>query len=176
MTERAPTEITNLDRYGSATLPWSRPRDLLTAAPSPPQPGPSFFLGTSRPDGHAHAAAVGALWFDGDLYFTSGPGTRKTRDLAANPACTLSVSLQGIDLILEGEATRVTDRPTLADVARLYREGGWPAEVAGDAFTAPFSAPSAGPPPWHLYRFTFHTAFGVATAEPNGATRWRFDR
>nr|MBA3644450.1 pyridoxamine 5'-phosphate oxidase family protein [Chloroflexia bacterium] len=40
----------------------------------------------------------------------------------------------------------------------------------------PYSAPSAGPPPWHLYRFTLHTAFGVATAEPSGATRWRFDR
>jgi hypothetical protein len=42
--------------------------------------------------------------------------------------------------------------------------------------TAPFSAPSAGPPPWHLYRFKLHTAFGVATAEPYGATRWRFER
>ena len=60
-------------------------------------------------------------------------------------------------------------------VARRYREGGWPAEVEGEAFTAPFSAPSAGPSPWQLYRFSFHTAFGVATAEPNGATRWRFD-
>jgi hypothetical protein len=48
--------------------------------------------------------------------------------------------------------------------------------VQGDAFTAPFSAPSAGPPPWHLYRFTFHAVFGVATAEPYGATRWRFER
>ena len=44
----------------------------------------------------------------------------------------------------------------------------------GDAFTAPYSAPSAGPPPWHLYRFTFHTAVGVAGEEPHGATRWRF--
>jgi hypothetical protein len=46
--------------------------------------------------------------------------------------------------------------------------------VEGDAFTAPFSAPSAGPPPWQLYRFTFETAFGVATDEPYGATRWTF--
>jgi hypothetical protein len=61
-------------------------------------------------------------------------------------------------------------------LAALYREGGWPAEVAGDAFTAPYSAPSAGPPPWQLYRFTLHAAFGAATAEPFGATRWRFDR
>ena len=42
--------------------------------------------------------------------------------------------------------------------------------------TAPYSAPSAGPPPWHLYRFTFHIVSGVATAEPYGATRRRFDR
>ena len=40
--------------------------------------------------------------------------------------------------------------------------------------TAPYSAPSAGRPPWHLYRVTVHTAFGVATAEPHGTSRWRF--
>jgi hypothetical protein len=59
-------------------------------------------------------------------------------------------------------------------VAAIYRDIGWPAQVDGDALTAPFNAPSAGPPPWHLYRFTFHTVFGVATREPYGATRWRF--
>jgi len=169
MTERAPIEVTNLDRYGSSELSWSRASDLLANAPLP-----EVFLGTSRPDGRPHAARVGALWHDGDLYFTSGPGTRKSRNLEENPACTISMSLEGIDLVLEGEATRVTDRPTLEAVAGLYREGGWPAEVEGEAFTAPYSAPSAGPPPWHLYRLTFHTVFGVATAEPYGATRWRF--
>jgi Pyridoxamine 5'-phosphate oxidase len=174
MTEREPIEVTNLDRYGFPALPWSRPRDLL--ADGTPTADVTFFLGTTRPDGRPHAAGVGALWLDGDLYFTSGPGTRKARDLAANPVCTISAKLAAIDLVLEGEATRVTDRPTLEEAARRFREGGWPAEVEGDAFTAPFSAPSAGPPPWQLYRFTFHTAFGVATAEPYGATRWRFDR
>jgi len=176
MTDRTPTDITNLDRYGSPALPWSRPHDLLAGSTTSPQPYNSFFLGTTRPDGRPHVAAVGALWLDGDLYFTSGAETRKARNLAANPACTIAVGLEGVDLVLEGEAIRVTDRPTLERVAALYREGGWPAEVAGDAFTAPYSAPSAGPPPWQLYRFTFHTAFGVATAEPYGATRWRFDR
>jgi hypothetical protein len=29
MTDRMPVEITNLDRYGSAEIPWSRPHDLL---------------------------------------------------------------------------------------------------------------------------------------------------
>jgi hypothetical protein len=174
MTNREPNEITNLDRYGFSALPWSRPRDLLAARPRPDDI--TFFLGTVRPDGRPHAAVVGALWLDGDLYFTSGPETRKARNLAVNPTCTISCKLEGIDLILEGEAARISEQATLQEVARLYREDGWPAEVEGDAFTAPYSAPSAGPPPWHLYRFTFHTAFGVATAEPNGATRWRFGR
>ena len=69
---------------------------------------------------------------------------------------------------------RVTDHATLETVAKLGREGGWPAEVEGDALTAPFSAPSAGPPPWNVYRLTFKTVFGVATDEPYGASRWRF--
>lgn len=169
MPDRAPTDVTNLDRYGHAELPWSRAHDRL-GSPSLPE----VFLGTSRPDGRPHAAPVGALWYDGDLYFTSGPGTRKSRNLAENPACTMSMSLEGIDLVMEGKAVRVTDGPALERLAGLYRGQGWPAEVAGDAFTAPYSAPSAGPPPWRLYRFTFHTVFGIATAEPHGATRWRF--
>ena len=88
MTDRAPVELTNLDRYGSPPLPWSRPHDLLVAGPA--EPGTPYFRGTSRPDGRPHAASVGALWLDGDLYFTSGPGTRKARNLAANPACTFA--------------------------------------------------------------------------------------
>jgi len=174
MTERTPIEVTNLDRYGSPALLWSRPRDLLAK----PQHGSelTFFLGTTRPDGRPHSAGIGAIWHDGDIYFTSGPETRKSRNLAANSACTISVKLEGIDLILEGDATRITDQPTLEKLAEVYREGGWPAEVKDDAFTAPFSAPSAGAPPWYVYHFLFDTAFGVATAEPNGATRWRFDR
>jgi hypothetical protein len=171
MTDHEPIEATNLDRYGHPTLPWSRPLDLLA---SDLLPTTSFFLGTCGPDGRPHAAGVGALWSDGALYVVSGPGTRKSRNLAANPACTIAVHLDGIDLVLEGTATRVTDPPTLERLAQQYRDGGWPAEVAGDAFTAPYSAPSAGPPPWYLYRFTIHTAFGVASAEPYGATRWRF--
>ena len=59
-------------------------------------------------------------------------------------------------------------------MAALYAAEGWPAQVEGDAITAPYSAPGAGPPPWNLYRFTPRQAFGMATAEPFGATRWRF--
>src|SRR5512134_3352906 len=141
MTDREPIETTNLDRYGSAALPWSRPHDLLAASAT--QPNTRFFLGTVRPDGRSHSAGIGALWHDGDLYIVSGPGTQKSRNLAANPACTISIRLENIDLVLEGEAQRITDKKTLEQLAKMYRDVGWPAEVKGDAFTAPFSAPSA---------------------------------
>jgi hypothetical protein len=173
MTELQPISTKNLDRYGNAALEWSRARDALAGEPTPEI---THFLGTSKPDGTPHSAGVGAQWLDGDLYFTSSPAARKARDLAANPRCTISARLPGIDLVLDGSATRVTDAETLERVAAGYRAGGWPAQVEGDALTAPFSAPSAGPPPWQVYRFPFHTVVGVATAEPHGATRWRFER
>jgi len=172
MPERMPTETTNLDRYGNEILPWDRPRDQLVAGPS--QPGTSFFLATSSPDGSPHLAAVGVIWHDGDLFFTSGPGTRKARNLAANPACGIAICLDGIDLVVQGQATRVDDRKVAETVIAVFRRGGWPAELDGARIVGPYSAPSAGPPPWDIYRFIFHTAFGVATTEPDGATRWRF--
>ena len=171
MAEREPSEQVNLDRYGSPPLPWSRPRDLLAAPQGADTP---FFLGTTGPDGRPHAAGVGAVWCAGALYFTSGPATRKARNLAANPACTVSARLDGVDLVLEGTVERVVDPATLAELAACYQRGGWPAEVAGDALTAPYSAPSAGPPPWHLYRLALSAATAVATRPPHGATRWRF--
>lgn len=80
MTDREPAEVTNLDRYGNPVLPWSRAHDLLVSGPKGPLAG--FSLGTVRPDGRPHAAGVGVVWSEGGLNFTSGPGTRKARDLA----------------------------------------------------------------------------------------------
>jgi hypothetical protein len=88
----------------------------------------------------------------------------------------MAASLAGIDITLEGTVEQVGDTAILERIAGIYRNGSWPAEVAGDALTAPYSAPSAGPPPWHVFRFTFDTVVGVATAEPYGATKWQFAR
>src|SRR2546426_7676204 len=166
-----PKETTNLDIYGHDALPWDRARDQLVAGPS--QPGMTFFLATVRPDGRPHVAGIGVMWYEGDLYVTAGPRTRKARNLAANPAASISVALDGIDLVLEGETTKVDDLATMRAVIALFNEVGWPAEVKDGRLTAPYSAPTAGPPPWDMYRFRFHTGFGVATAEPYGGTRRR---
>jgi len=77
---------------------------------------------------------------------------------------------------VEGEATLVTDPATVADLAARWAAEGWPArpDDTGLALTAEFSAPSAGPPPWHVYRLAPRTATALGTVDPGGATRWRF--
>lgn len=171
-------EQKNLDIYGNEPIPWSRALEQLDAiteqtAPGEPDKSPPW-LATTRSDGRPHLTAVGALWVDEKFYFTSGAGTRKSQNLAENSNCVVSVSLPDLDLVVEGTAAKVTDKATLQHLAERYVAQGWPARVSDGAFTAEFSAPSAGPPPWDLYEVTPVTAFGVATAEPWGATRWRF--
>jgi hypothetical protein len=176
MTDHAPSETTNLGRAEDTAIAWSRVRDVLTAPSPPDHPGGYFpsYLGTVRPDGRPHATGVGVRWYDGALYFLSGPGTRKSRNLAANPACTIAVRLpDGLDLVLDGEAAPIDDPAILDAVGALVRQSGWPVEVTAGGFTAPFGPSDGGPPPWPLYRFVFHTAIGQGTG---GATRWRFAR
>jgi general stress protein 26 len=160
------------DLYRLDPIPWSRALEALESGEPRTQ---TPFLATTRPDGRPHVAAVGALWDDGRLYFTSGAGTRKSRNLAQNPNCVIAMSLTGIDLEVEGVAERVTDDKALERLAKRYADQGWAPTVKNGAFTHEYSAPSAGPPPRDLYMVTPTTVFGVLTVEPGGATRWRFD-
>jgi pyridoxine/pyridoxamine 5'-phosphate oxidase len=137
-------------------------------------PPRTTWLSTVSPDGKPHTTGVGALWLDDRCFFTIGPKTRKSRNLAQNPNCVVSVALGDLDLVVEGTAAKVTDEAKLERLAEAFRAQGWPATVKDGALTAEYSAPSAGPPPWYLYEMTPKTAFGVATKEPFGATRWRF--
>lgn len=176
MTELTPVETTNLDGYGNDTLPWRRAHDAL-ATPLP-STQLTYILCTAGADGKPHAAAIGAIWYDDGLWFISGPGTRKSRNLAENSAACIAVGLNGIDLILEGVVERIADPGVVAEIARVYRDSGWPAEpdASGTGVTAPYNAPAAGPPPWHVNRFRIQTLYGTATEDPQGTTRWRFAR
>ena len=171
MSERQPKETKNLTLYGEPPLVWSRARDALAGVGQDHRP---FFLATVSAAGRPHLAGTGAIWDEGDIYIVSGPSTKKSRHLAKNPHCSIAVALKGIDITMEGKATRVTDKATLERIAAHYRSVGWPTTVEKDALTAPYSAPSAGKPPYYLYRFVFDVVVAVAGAEPSGATRWRF--
>ena len=161
------------DLYELEQVPWSRAQAALESPDAPN--GGTWFLATTRPDGRPHIAGVGALWDDDSVYVVSGPGTLKSRNLASNPNCAISVSMKGIDLSIEGVAERVTDEETLQRMAKRYADTGWPARVEDGAFTYDYSAPSAGPPPWYVYRIKPTTVVGVLGEEPGGATLWRLD-
>jgi hypothetical protein len=127
-------------------------------------------------DGSPHVTAVGALWVDGAFWFQTGAGTRKGRNVARDPRCSVAVSIRDADVVVEDEAVRVTEPGGAARIAKVWAEGGWPAEVdeSGSGVTAPFNAPSQGPPPWNVYRIEPRSATVVSSAEPGGLTRFRF--
>jgi PPOX class probable F420-dependent enzyme len=175
-------EAKNLaDLYHLPLVDWTgitaRLEQGVTQAPGTGGPDRhTCWLATIDPDGSPHVTGVGALWVDGAFWFETGPTTRKGRNVARDPRCSLSVSTHDFDLVVEGDAERVTDPATVAAMAARWAAGGWPARVdqSGTALTAEFSAPSAGSPPWWVYRITPRRATALATIEPGGATRWTF--
>lgn len=169
------------DLYGTPLIDWGRIVDRLEQGlPQAPETGGpnrhTCWLATINPDGTPHLTGIGASWVDGAFYFETGQQTRKGRNLARDPRCSLGVATHEFDLVVEGTASLVEDPQIVAAMAQRWAAEGWPAQVdeSGVALTAPNSAPSAGPPPWRVYRLDPRAATAVLTVEPGGATRWRF--
>jgi PPOX class probable F420-dependent enzyme len=169
------------DLYGLPVLDWDtiaiRLARGVTQAPRTGGPDRhTCWLATINRDGSPHVTGVGALWVDDAFWFETGEQTRKGRNLARDPRCTLSVATHEFDLVVEGIAEKIKDRETVARMAEKWCDQGWPARVdeTGLALTADFSAPSAGPPPWVIYRLVPDRATALQTVEPGGATKWRF--
>jgi pyridoxamine 5'-phosphate oxidase-like protein len=169
------------DLYKLAPLEWDAVRTRLEAGfpQAPGGGGPqrhTCWLSTINPDGSPHVTGIGALWAEGSFWFETGERSRKGRNIARDPRCSLSLAMDTFDLVVEGQASRVTDRETVAARAAEWAAEGWPAQVdpSGEALTAEYSAPSAGPPPWAVYRINVSRATALATTAPGGATRWDF--
>jgi hypothetical protein len=175
-------DATNLaDLYGTPLLDWDPIRARLDQGLSqaPDTGGPNrhtCWLATINRDGSPHVTGIGALWADDAFWFETGVGTRKAKNLERDARCTLSVAAHDFDLVVEGEARNITDPASVATRAAQWAAEGWPVRVddTGSALTAEYSAPSAGPPPWHVYRLTLRTATALLTVDPGGATHWRF--
>jgi Pyridoxamine 5'-phosphate oxidase len=175
-------EAKNLaDLYGLPLIEWAavteRLDEGLTQAPGTGGPDRhTCWLATVNADGSPHVTGVGAMWVNDAFWFEAGDRTRKARNVARDPRCTLCVAMREFDLVIEGTAHPVTDPPTVAAMAERWAAGGWPCRVdeTGRGLTAEFSAPSAGPPPWFVYRITPGSATALSILEPGGATHWRF--
>lgn len=175
-------EAKNLGKlYDLPDIGWDRITTRLqqdiTQAPGTGGPNRhTCWLATLNADGSPHVTAVGAEWVDDAFWFETGGDTRKGRNVARDPRCTLSIATEEFDLTVEGDAHRETDPATVAKLAKVWADGGWPCRVddSGIALTADFSAPSAGPAPWFVYRITPRAATALTTTAPSGAMRWRF--
>ncbi len=173
-------ETTNLGAAdGLPPVDWDAIVDKLDAgsAPTPDANNArSTWLATVNEDGSPHVTAVGALWLEGSFWFQTGAGTRKCRNVEREPRCSMAVSIRDADVVIEGDAARVTDAGMVARAAQAWADSGWPAEPdeSGSAITAPFNAPSQGPPPWNLYRIAPRSATVVLGVEPGGLTRFNF--
>jgi hypothetical protein len=173
-------KITNLGAAeGLPAVDWAGIAEKLDAG-SAPDPDAhnarTTWLTTVNEDGSPHVTPVGAIWLDGSYWFQTGAGTRKSRNVERDPRCVIGVSILDADVIVDGDAARVTDRAAIARAAQKWADGGWPAapDEGGSGITAPFNAPSQGPPPWNVYRIEPRSATVVLGTEPGGLTRFDF--
>jgi hypothetical protein len=165
-------------RDGLPPVDWSSVVAKLetNAPPAPESPNAqTTWLATVNEDGSAHVTAVGAIWLDGTFWFQTGD-TRKGHNVARDPRCSVAISVRDADVVLEGDAVLVTEPGAVARVARAWADQGWPVtpDESGTGITAPFNAPSQGPPPWHVYRIEPRSATVVSAVEPGGLSRFRF--
>src|SRR5689334_12469118 len=164
---------------GLPVVDWAPILETLEAgtAPAPDAHNArTTWLSTINEDGSPHVTAVGALWLEDSYWFQTGDGTRKSHNVDRDPRCSIAVSIRDADVVVEGEAARVTDPELVARAARAWADQGWPAEPdeSGSGLTAPFNAPALGPPPWNVYRVEPRSATVVLGTEPGGSTRFTF--
>lgn len=102
---------------GAPATPWAEGRELMEDAEL-------YWLSTVRPDGRPHVTPLIGVWLDGGLHFCTGPGERKAKNLARNPNCIVTTGrnalAEGLDVVVEGEAVRVTDDATLQRLADAW--------------------------------------------------------
>jgi nitroimidazol reductase NimA-like FMN-containing flavoprotein (pyridoxamine 5'-phosphate oxidase superfamily) len=98
-----------------------------------------FWISTVRVDGRPHVTPLVAVWLDDALHFSTGAGEQKAHNLAVNPHVALTTGSndwrRGLDVVLEGEAVRVTDDERLRRLAEAWAQkwdGRWKYSVAED--------------------------------------------
>jgi general stress protein 26 len=100
-----------------------------------------FWISTVRADGRPHVTPLVAVWLDGAIHFSTGAAEQKGVNLASNPHVVLTTGCNGwasgLDVVIEGEAVRVTDEALLGRLADAWEtkwDGRWRFEVRDHAF------------------------------------------
>ncbi|XVQ11021.1 hypothetical protein ACQP1W_00100 [Spirillospora sp. CA-255316] len=115
------------------------------------------------------------MWTDDGLHFAASDTSRKSGDIARDPRCAVTTRNDGLDLVVEGTAVRVTDESRLRRAAGVYgTKYGWHVTVRDGAFHDTEGAPTAGPPPYALYGIVPDKVLAFPVDERFAPTRWRF--
>jgi hypothetical protein len=143
---------------GSGLLPWSEAERRLTVSHD-------FWCATIGRGGRPHVMPVWGVWLDGRLCFSSGLRSRKARNLAADPRCTMTTDDAQNPVVLEGVAERVTDRDGIArflDAMNARYDAGMTAEFLDPAVNG-------------TYAVRPDRAFAITHEDFTGSpTRWSF--
>ena len=172
MTEPEPvTELSAFSSVNAIPTQWEKGHTELRDAEV-------YWLSTVRPDGRPHVTPLLGVWLDSALYFCTGPDERKAKNLARNPRCILTTGcngLDGLDLVVEGQAEKVSDSAELQSVADTFES------KYGAHFTAPEGT-------WFglgdtirrdqilVFRVAPLTAFGFGKGALYSQTRWSFPK
>lgn len=170
-----PTPVTTLDEQYSdpdaTATEWEETQRVLAAAEL-------FWICTVRADGRPHVTPVVAAWAEGAIWFSTGAVEQKFANLLANPHVVLTTGCnrwdQGLDVVVEGEAVRVTDDAVLSRVAGTFAakwDGRWQFTARDGCFRGPDGSGEA-----MVFSVTPVKVFAHAKGDPFGATAHRFRR
>ncbi|MBE1534528.1 pyridoxamine 5'-phosphate oxidase family protein [Actinomadura algeriensis] len=132
-----------------------------------------YWLTTVRADGRPHVTPLIGVLHEDAAHFCTGPQEQKARNLDHDRRVTLTTGTntwaKGLDVVVEGTAVQVTDRPALHALADAYVDKygeTWRFEVGDGAFGADERVA-------HVFRIEPSTIFAFAK-DPHGQTRHRF--
>jgi PPOX class probable F420-dependent enzyme len=92
---------------GGGLLPWTEIERRLALSHD-------FWVATVRPDGRPHVTPVWGVWLADRIWFSSSRQSRKARNLAADPRCTITTDDALNPVVVDGVAERVTDAEPIA--------------------------------------------------------------
>ncbi len=98
-----------------------------------------YWLTTVRRDGRPHVTPLVGVWHDGAMHFSTGLEEQKARNLEGNAQVAITTGNntwnEGLDVVVEGTATRVRDGLQAVAGAFLAKYGEpWRFEVRDDVF------------------------------------------
>jgi general stress protein 26 len=97
----------------SGLKPWSWALERL-------EKSHNYWIATSRPDGHPHLMLVWGIWWENAFWFSTGPSTRKAKNIAGDPHCVIGTEKADEAVILEGIAEDIKDRAIWKQLVEVY--------------------------------------------------------